>query len=229
MKKKSLEDKLAHLNKAKRHQAYLISERIKELNTKLNHIPDDELRKIENELSLYKGKKEYYNQLEEKYKSTLEKSKDFKWLESALPYYKDLSLKTIKKPGKSLLFVCGILAAAGTAAAAALLFSYQKISVTALILYLVIICFCFLGLLVSFLIYIKKFHIFSKQAGQNEELNKIKKEFKNRIGKELTDIALLESALNEEKEYNSESRIIEEQIDNLNEELLEFILPSTRK
>lgn len=222
IEERSLEDKLAHLNKAKRHQAYLTSERIKELNTKLNHIPDDELRKIENELSLYKGKKEYYNQLEERYKSTLEKSKDFKWLESALPYYKDLSLKTIKKPGNSLLFACGILAAAGTAAASALLFSYQKTSVTALILYLVIICFCFLGSLASSLVYIKKFHSFSKQAGQNKELNKIEKEFKNRIGKELTDIALLESALNEERGSNSESGVIEEQIDNLNEELLKL-------
>ena len=222
IKEKTLQDKLSHLDKAKRHQAYLISERIKELNTELNNIPEGELIKIERELYLYKSKKGSYNQLEEKHKSVLKESKDFKWLESALPYYKDLSLKIIKKPGKSLLFICGILAVAGIAAAVALIFFNQKISAAAWTSYLGIICFCFLGLLVSSLIYIKKFHNFSKQAGQNEELSKIKVEFKNRIGMQLTDISLLESTLNEQRGSNSKTGTIKEQIDILNKELREL-------
>ncbi|TET14077.1 MAG: hypothetical protein E3J77_05370 [Actinobacteria bacterium] len=222
IEEKTLQDKLSHLDKAKRHQAYLISERIKELNTELNNIPEGELIKIERELYLYKSKKGSYNQLEEKHKSVLKESKDFKWLESALPYYKDLSSKIIKKPGKSLLFICGILAIAGIATAVALIFFNQKISAAAWTSYLGIICFCFLGLLVFSLVYIKKFYNFSKQAGQNEELSKIKGEFKNRIGKELTDIALLESTLNEQRESNSKSSAIEEQIDGLNKGLREL-------
>lgn len=222
IEEKTLQDKLEHLDKAKRHQAYLISERIKELNTELNNIPEGELIKIERELYLYKSKKGSYSQSEEKHKRVLKESKDFKWLESALPYYKDLSSKIIKKPGKSLLFICGILAIVGIATAVALIFFHQKISAAAWTAYLGIICFYFLGLLVSSLIYIKKFYNFSKQAGQNEELNKIKKEFKNRIGKELTDIALLESTLNKQRETSSKSSTIKEQIDGLNKELLEL-------
>ncbi len=219
IEEKTLQDNLKHLDKAKRHQAYLISERIKELSTELNNVPEDELSKIERELYLYKSKKESYNNLEDKHKSTLKESKDFKWLGSALPYYKDLSSKIIKKPGKSLLFVCGILAVVGIAAAVALIYFHTKISAAAWTAYLGIICFCFLGLLVSSLVYIKKFHNFSKQAGQNEELGKIKGEFKNRIGRQLTDIALLESTLNEQRESNSKSGTIKEQIDGLNKEL----------
>jgi hypothetical protein len=222
IEEKTLQDKLSHLDKAKRYQAYLISERIKELNTELNNIPEGELIKIERELYLYKSKKGSYNQLEEKHKSVLKESKDFKWLESALPYYKDLSSKIIKKPGKSLLFICGILAIAGIATAVALIFFNQKISAAAWTSYLGIICFCFLGLLVFSLVYIKKFYNFSKQAGQNEELSKIKGEFKNRIGRQLTDIALLESTLNEQRESNSKSSAIEEQIDGLNKGLREL-------
>ncbi|MBM3702074.1 MAG: hypothetical protein FJW63_03620 [Actinobacteria bacterium] len=222
MEEKSLQDKLAHLDKAKRHETYLISEKIKELDTKLNNIPEDELSKIENELYLYKSEKESYNNSEEKHKSALKESKDFKWLESALPYYKDLSSKIIKKPGKSLLFVCGILAVTGIATAVALIFFHQKISTTIWTAYLGIICFCFLGSLVSSLAYIKKFYNFSKQSGQNEELNKIKEEFKNRIGKELTDIALLESTLNKQREFNSKSSTIEEQIYGHNKRLREL-------
>ncbi len=222
IKEKSLKDNLDRLDKAKRYKAYLISEKIKELDLKLKYIPDDELRKIENELSLYRSKKEYCSQLEEKYKNTLKKSRNFKWLESALPHYKDLSLKTTKKPGNFLLFACGIFAATGITAAVVLLFHYQKISVIVLTLYLAIICFCFLGSLISTFTYIKKFQNFSKQAGQSEELIKIKKEFKTRIGQELSNIVLLESALNEERGFNGESIVIKEQADSLNEELIEL-------
>jgi hypothetical protein len=222
IKEKALADNLALLDKAKRHKAFLVSEKIKELDSKLKYIPDDGLRKIENELSLYKSKKEYYNQLDEKYKNALEKSRDFKWLESALPYYKDLSLRTIKKPGNFLLILCGLFAAAGIAAAIILFSSYQKTSVITSIIYLAIVCFCFLGLVASSFLYIKKFQNFSKQAGQSVELNKIKKEFKTRIGKELSNIALLESALNEERGFYSESIVIKEQAGSLNEELLKL-------
>ena len=229
MEEKSLQDRLANLDKAKRHRASLISEKIRELDAELNNVPEEELSNLENELSSFKSKREFYGQSEEKYKSALKESKDFKWLESALFHYKDLSSKIIKKPSKSLLFVCGILAVAGIATVVALIPFYQKISVTAWIIYLGIICFCFLGSLVSSLVYIKKFNNFSKQAGQNEELDKIKGEFKNRIGKELTDIALLESTLNEQRESNSESRIIEKQIDDLNKGLRELRFPINQK
>ncbi|MBA7559340.1 hypothetical protein ES695_20780 [Candidatus Atribacteria bacterium 1244-E10-H5-B2] len=219
MEEKSLQDRLANLDKAKRHRAYLISEKIRELDAELNNVPEEELSNLENGLSSFKSKREFYGQSEEKYKSALKKSKDFQWLESALLHYKDLSLKTIKNPVKSLLFVSGILTTAGIAAAAALIFFHQKSSSAVWTIYLGIICFCFLGSLVSFLVYTKKFHNFSKQAGQNEELNKIKEEFKIRVGKQLTDIALLESTLNEQRESNSESRIMKEQIDSLDREL----------
>ena len=219
IEEKSLQDRLANLDKAKRYRAYLISEKIRELDVELNNVPEEELSNLENELSSFKSKREFYSQSEEKYKSALKKSKDFQWLENALSYYKDLSLKVIKKPGKSLLFICGILAAAGISAAAVLYFSRQEISASLWTAYIAVICFCFLGLLISFFVYIKKFHNFLKQAGQYEELIKIKKEFKTRIGKELTDIALLESALNEQRESNSESRIMKEQIDSVGREL----------
>src|SRR4030066_424131 len=52
MEEKILEDNIARLDRAKRHKAYLISEKIKELDLKLKYIPDDDLRKTENELSL---------------------------------------------------------------------------------------------------------------------------------------------------------------------------------
>jgi len=222
IEEKSMQDKLVKLKSAKRYQAYLISERIKELNIKLENIPDSKLNEIDINISLYRDKKEFYNKSKKDYDAALKESKDFKWLESALPYYKNLSLRMIKKPSKSLLFLCGILAISGIVATTTLFLSNQNASMISLILYLLTISFCYLGSLISSLIYIKKLYNLSKQAGQNEELNKINKEFRNRSGKELTDIALLEFTLNEQRESNSKSNTLKGQINDLHEELLKL-------
>jgi len=228
LEEKNLKDKSSYLIRAKRHQAYLISERIRKLNAELKNIPEDELSRTETDLFRYKDKKESHKQLEEKYKTALKESKDIKWLESALPYYRDLSSKNIKRPGRLLLFICYILAAAGIAAAV-LFFLNQKFFNAPQIIFLLAVCFCFLASLVFCLIYIKKLSNFSKQAVQREELGKIKEEFKKRTGKELTDIALLESTLNMQRESGSRSNTIEEQIDILSNELKELLLSINRK
>jgi len=221
LKEKHLRNKLNQLDRAKRYLAYLISERIKKLTKKLDEIPDSELDKLENEISIYKSKKEFYNQLEKDYKTTLKESKDFKWLESALFQYKDLLSKITKKPGKLLLFLSGFFTAAGLASALLLFFFYQGISAPLLPLYSAVIFSCFIGLLISSIVYIKKLNNYLKQAVQNEELNKIKKEFKNRIGRNLTDISLLEATLNQQRESNSKLALIESQMNNLKKELQE--------
>jgi hypothetical protein len=228
IEEKTLQDKMVRLNKAKRYEAYSISEKISRLDVELNNISEDELNKAENDLSRYRDRKESYNDLEEKRKTSARESKDFKWLESALPYYKDLSSKIINKPGKYLLFICGILAAFGTAAAV-LFFLNPEIFDTLQIMLMIIICFCFLGSLAFSMVYIKKFYNLSRQAGRNEELDKIKKEFKNRTGRGLTDIALFESTLNKQRESSSKTSIIEEQIDSHSNELRELHLSISRK
>lgn len=221
MEEKAMQDRLARLDRAKRHLAYLISERIKKLNEKLNDVPQDELAKTESELSIFRSKQDTYSQLEEEYKTALERSKDYSWLESALSHYKDLISKTVKTPGKFLLYLCGVFIAAGITATVLILSFYQKIPASLLPVCAGIICFCFLAVLVSFLLYIKKLGDFSKEAGQNEELNKIKHEFKKRTGLELTDISLLESTLNEQREPASRSEFLEKQITSLKKELKE--------
>ena len=223
-----LEDKLAHLTRAKKHQAYLISERIKELDTELKNIPEDELNKVDTDISRYTDKKESHKQLEEKYKTALNDSKDLKWLESALPYYRDLSSKNIKKPGKYLLVLCNIFAAAGTTAVALSFFNQRLFNVPQNI-FLFSVFFFLLASIVSFLVYIRKIRIFSKQAGQSKELDEIKEVFNKRTGKKLTDIALLESTLNGQRESRSRSNTIEEQIGILSNELKELNLSINRK
>ncbi len=215
LKEKNLQDKLSVLGLAKRRLAYSISEKIKKLNVKLSRVPENELNNIEKEISIYRNNKLYLNQLKEDYKDSSDKSKDFNWLESALSQYKDLLSKIINKPGKFLPSLCGLFAAAGITFSAIIIFLYQKISASILPLYLAIIFLCFLGLFISSLLYFRKLNSYLNKAGQNKELDKIREEFKKRTGEILTDISLLESNLNEQREHRSRMLAIEKQINPL--------------
>lgn len=212
---KALREKLELLNRAKRHKAYLISEKIKKLEKELSNIPEDELSQLETNLSLYRSKKESYDKLEEKYKDALGKSKDFGWLESALSHYKDLTSKIIKRPGKFLSFIWGILLGTLSISAVAIVLILFNQEIFGIICFLIALVYA----LVLSLVYIRKIYDTLRQAGQSQELNRIKVEFKRRTGKELTDIALLESVLKKQGEHNSQSKIIKEQLDGMNEEL----------
>lgn len=229
LEEKALQERLERLNRAKRHLAYLISERIKKLNEKLNYVPDDELARTENEISIFRSKQELCSQLEKDHKTTSEESKDYRWLESALFQYKDLISKSVKKPGKFLLFLCGIFTVAGIVTAILLSSFYQRISASIIPLYIGVICFCFLIILISSFAYVKKLNNFSRQAGQNAELNKIREEFKKKTGKDLTDISLLESTLGKQRESNSRSVVLESQITSLKRELKEQYFSIKRK
>jgi RNA polymerase-binding transcription factor DksA len=228
IEEETLKDRLAQLDRAKRYQAYIISERIKELHARLKDIPEDELNKIETDITLYSDKKESYGQQEEKYKKALKDSKDLEWLESALSYYRGISTKTVKTPQKFLLALCNIFAAAAIAAAV-LFFLNQRFFNIPQNIFLFSVFFFFFASIVSFLVYIRKIRSFSKQAGQSKELDKIKEGFKERTGKRLTDIALLEATLNNQRGSRSRSLAIEEQTDPLNDDLKELRLSINRK
>ncbi len=229
LKKETLLDKLARLKQAKKHLAYLISEEIKKLNSELSDIPDSELNSIEKEIFLYRSKKNTLSKTEKDYKDASLKSKDFKWLESALSHYRELLSKNVKRPGKILPVLCGLFTASGIAAFAAALFMYRNTTESLMLLLLGIIGFSFLGLITSALFYFKKLYNFLRQAGQNEELNRIRVEFKKRTGKNLADISSLESTLNGQREHNSRLSLLESQINPLKKELGDSIFNINQK
>lgn len=211
IEEESLKERLEDLSKGKRHEAYLISEKIKGLEKELSKIPEDELDQVGTYLSLYRSKKESYKNLEEDYKEELDKSKDFSWLQNALSNYKELTTKVIKKPSKILLYIGSAILAVITSF---LILSEQKnLSIIS-----------FLCTLAFFGVYIWILYKNLKLAGQNQELNNLKKEFMNRTGKELSDIALLETVLDEQREHNNKSDVIRDQLGDLYRELKNLCL-----
>jgi len=205
IKEKELQKQLEDLNKAKRHTAYLISKKNNELRQQLNQIPQDDINQITSDISSHKFTINSYNELNEKYEEAREKSKQFQWLQNALTEYKDLTANIIKKPGNLLLYLAGVFA---LTTFVFILFKLQLFSIV-----------FFITTLIFIVIYLKKYYDASKFAGHNEELNKIKKEFNNRIGKELTDIALFDTVLQEQKVHYDKAEVLTEQLKHPNEEL----------
>ncbi|MDP3260638.1 MAG: hypothetical protein Q8M34_08645, partial [Thermodesulfovibrionales bacterium] len=208
IQEKLLQKQLEKFTKAKRYEAYLISEEIKSGKSELSQIPEDELNQISSDVYIYKSKKESYDRLNREKKESQEESKHFNWLQNALSEYEKLTTNIIKKPSSVFLFIAGILAAIPVIF---ILLNKQDKQVASII--------SFLAALILVGIYIKKLYDSSKYVGQNEELKNIKEEFKNRIGQELTDIALLETVLKEQEEVISKSKLIKEQLDDKDREL----------
>jgi len=205
MEEKRLQDGIEILNKAKRHLAYTISEEIKKLETGLNKISEDELSQVESNLALFWNKGGTFKGLEKEYKSMQEGSKDFDWLQNALPIYRSLTMGTTEKPGKALLWISGSLSALTVFL---ILFVQKFLSILS-----------FLAAVAVIAMYIKKFYEALRSAGQNKELDNIKKEFKARTGNDLSDIASLETILKEQERSNSKSEVLKRQIGDLEREL----------
>ncbi len=210
MKEQTLIKEQEKLEKAKRHQAYLISRRISRLKEELNAIPEQQLNQLERDLSLYENRKQAFAKEREKLQTALKKSKDYKWLESALGNYKDLASKSSPAPNKFLLIYCGILAAITIVL---IYFNLRAASIVFLI-----------GALAPLFVYIKKYHKASSQSGQNAELKKIESEFAQRTGKKLTDIAMLEATLKMQQEFSTQASVIKEQLADIENELQDLSL-----
>ena len=203
----SLKKHLEELNKAKRYEAFLISKKIDEIEGKLSQNPEDKLNKISTEIAIYEITKNDCNVKKQQLKDSQEKSRHFSWLKETIPLYERLTINSIKKPGYLLLIIMSIFA-----------------FITAVLIFLNIIIGATLFLLISAILslavtigltafYIRNLFNYSKYVGLNEELNRIKVEFKNKIGNKLTDIALLNAELSKQKEFYDKAKFLEEQLE----------------
>ena len=202
----TLRKQLEKLKKAKRYEAYLISKKIEEIEIKLTQIPDDKLNEISTKIEIYEHAKNDYNNKKHELGELREKSKHYDWLNEALQIYERLTLSYVKKPSIMLLFISGFFAVATLILISLnLIFgTILPISITAILSFFVTIG------LTSF--YIRNLFNLSRYVGPNEELIKIKLEFKNKTGNELNDIASFNVELSKQKVFYDKAKFLEEQL-----------------
>ncbi len=209
--KDRLEDVLQNLHKAKQHEAYTISEKIENLNKKLQQNDEELLNELSGDVSIYESKEEEYRSKAEQAEKLREEARNFDWLKKASLVYERLAPVSVKRPHIAVAVLSGMLLIA------AILFSILGITLGTVPKEVIAA-----GTIVSVIVsaglgafYIIRLLRSSKNTGLGNELDKIKKEFKTRTGKELTDIATLSAEIDRQRESYDRSVLLSEQLEGL--------------
>ena len=189
----NLESQKKLLAKAKKYQAYVLSEELENKERELNTIPEEELNNIEQNISDYSNKKEEKNIKSKSVKLSEDKSKDYNWLKSAKGnYQRFLTAPTDTGKISSVLLFFTTLALISALIA---VFFDQKIIGIILILSAVL----------SAVVYLIKYKKSMSVYKNSQEFKSIRDEFKNRFRNELRDFTQLESLFSEqEKNFNQQ-------------------------
>jgi uncharacterized protein YhaN len=171
-------------SKAKRYNAYLLYNQINGINQELDKISDNDINKLENNITIYKNKKEEYQRKSNELKQLEEKYKDYNWVTNLKNKYSDLKQKIYnKKFSLSYLIVAALVFVAG------LTISIFNIS------NLIGILLMLVGF--GFSIYFSlNLHKSLKQKAFNDELENLQKSFKEKFSLDLNE-ASLDSVISE--------------------------------
>lgn len=171
-------------SKAKRYKAYLLDKQKNEIEQELNKITDDNINKLQNNISTYKNKKEEYQRKSIELEKLEEKYKDYNWVTNVKIKYLDLKQKIYnKKFSKTYLIIAALIFVAG------LIISLFNIS------NLIGILLMLVGF--GFSIYFSlNLHKSLKQKAFNDELENLQKSFKDKFNQDLNE-ASLDTVINE--------------------------------
>ncbi len=189
------------LHSAKCHEAFVISEKIKELNNRLLQNSEEELGRLLRDISLYESRISEYDGKAAQFDEFGKRCQNYQWLQRALPLYEKFSTVAFKRPKIAIVIISGVFALS------AVLFSIFNISagtISALVVSAGLMAF-----------YLFRAAGLSKSAGQRNELENLKNEFKNRTGIELTNIATFNLENDRQKEFYDKSKLLEDQIEDL--------------
>ena len=201
-----LKEYIDGLRRAKCHAAYLISENIKKLNAGLKQNDEEELRAISQEILLYQRDTDDHKVKSAQLDDFISKSKDYEWLQAAIPLYEKLSLTSYKKPPAVLAILAGVFVIAAIVFS---IFSIMPGTIASLAV---------AGALTAF--YLFRLSASARNAGASKELGKLAEEFKQRTSKQSLNMASLLTESEKQKEYYDKSRLLKEQLDLLSAENL---------
>ena len=200
-KLKQLKNQIHQQKEAKKYKAYKLSGELKKINEKLGQYPKEEINQLEQDIRSFRETLSDYTEKEKKYNEEENNSRHLAWLEKAREQYKEW---TTAQSGriKPFDYLPG-----GIAALATINFIALDMKIPALIAFLATIGGgVYLG---------RKLYGFTKNYGKNRELQKLKENFRDYTGKELSDLAVLEEELEKRTEASRKANYIKEELDSL--------------
>jgi uncharacterized protein YhaN len=226
---KLLEDRLSNLDDSKKHLAWKLDSQTAKYREELSKAPENRISDIKNRINLYLNKLDNFNSDKQAFETTCKDCQDYRWLEKAFSIYKNLLFSLNANSAKP---------AGGFA---------KKVIIPVAILTALAACFVITGFIIplSFLLWTGLFFfvaagIFSvialkksssRDSSENlqpQELENIKNEFKKRFNRDLSDIALLEEILEEQKKNFNLSISLESRMNQAGKDL-EMALSSILK
>ena len=219
--KESLKNKLDLLEKAKKHLAWQISEKLKTLQNKLNESPDNEILNVEQNISLFNSLLQSYNEKKKKLEQINNNCKDYSWLEKAFHIYKELIVVGPINKQKSLSFINVVIMELIFALLGFILIFLGFYS-SFKFLFVIGILFIIALIIYSIFIFKKQLNLNLSQIAQFKEIDNIKEEFKKKFEVELTDLALLEKTLEEQKKYYNQLEPLKDDIEKIENELEDY-------
>jgi len=216
--KESLKNKLDLLEKAKKHLAWQISEKLKTLQNKLNESPDNEILNVEQNISLFNSLLQSYKEKKKKLEQINNNCKDYSWLEKAFHIYKELIVVGPINKQKSLSFINVVIMELIFALLGFILIFLGFYS-SFKFLFVIGILFIIALIIYSIFIFKKQLNLNLSQIAQFKEIDNIKEEFKKKFEVELTDLALLEKTLEEQKKYYNQLEPLKDDIEKIENEL----------
>ncbi|MBM3706062.1 MAG: hypothetical protein FJW66_06005 [Actinobacteria bacterium] len=198
---KQLKLQAENLYKAKCHEAFVISEEIRDLNKILSRNDEGTLAGLASDVSLYERDKAEYAHKNEQFEELITRSANYEWLSRLLPLYEKFSIDPVKKPKIIFAVISAIFVVA------AIIFSLFNIPIGTVISLLAAS-----GLITYYIIRLAGS---LKNAAAAKEIAELKKEFKTRTGNELTEMASLNLEIEKQRESYDNSKLLAGQLEEL--------------
>lgn len=203
--KQKLQDHINQLLKAKQYLAFKVDQQIKNLKRKRNRIDDAELQIVKSKLLLYKQKINDYTRKEASKSEADSRSKHYEWLQAAHEVYQNLMEQESGRPHPIFLILSIIMVLLLG------VFAFFKMPTAAALL--------FGGFILFGWLYIKKYRTMQRRASEDEEMERLESQFKNKFGQVLTGLPLILEILQKKENDYSNAQLLKEQLSDDQEDL----------
>ncbi len=202
----NIQNEIKGLEEAKKYHAYCLQTEMDSLTREKRNLPDPTaLNKISGDIVAYETQQKNVDSVKTEIKGLASAVKDYGWAENALKDYE----KIVDGQGAKPKVVYAVFA----------LFLFAGVVVSGFLNFPIPLAICAAGTLIFSALYASGMRRSLALAGTNQELERLKKEFKKRFGAELTDKAVLQAKVDALRKDHSHHEVLTENLKALESDL----------
>ena len=196
--KQKLQDHISQLLKSKQYLAFNVDQEIKGLKRDRNRIADVKLQEVRSNISLYNQKIHECTRKKETQRESKLRSKHYEWLKGAREVYQTIMKQESKRPHPIFMIIPVIMVALIG------VFAFFKKPIAAALL--------FGGFILFGWLYIQKYRTLHRRALENEEMERLKSQFRSNFGQDLTGLPLILEKLQKMQDDHNTAQLLKKQL-----------------